>query len=109
MATLPIASQVRSHGRILVTWTGITNDDDGSPFEPPVGYDLDSMQTIGTIGTTPVLALQGSNDGTNWGLLDTQVQLGFLIPSAQAVTFRPAIVGGTGSTVTFIASFMQEN
>lgn len=106
MATRAL-SQVRSHGRITVTWAGVTNGDDGAPYNPPVGYDLDSIQYIGTIGTNPALKIQGSNEDTitTYGELATASALGFLVPSAQAQHYRPAVVGGSGTTVSAIATF----
>lgn len=92
----------------VVTWASITNGDDGALFQPPNGYTLESIQYIGTIGTNPALKIQGSNDaGTTWAELATAAALGALVPSGQTLAFRPAVVGGSGTTVTAIAFFRR--
>ena len=110
MATRAL-SQDRAHGRVVVTWAGITNGDDGAPFEPPVGYKLENIQYIGTIGSGPALKIQGSNEATitTYAELATASALGALVPTAQMRHFRPAAVGGSGTTVSAIALFRQQN
>lgn len=94
-------------GRTVVTWTDLTNGDDGVQYKPLEGYDLESIQYIGTIGTSPALKIQGCNQTTpvTFGELATATALGILIPSGQTLFFRPAVVGGSGTTVTAIALF----
>lgn len=106
MTTIALAAS-STHGRMVVTWTDLTNSDDGAPYSPPVGYDLASVQYIGTIGTSPALKTQGSNEDTitAYAELATGAALGVQAPSAQMKHFRPAVVGGSGTTVTAIALF----
>lgn len=94
-------------GRVVVTWAGLANDDDGSPFFPPGGYDLESVQFTGTLGTTPTLTVQGSNQQvpSTYASLGTASALGAVIPSGQTRHFRPLVNGGSGSTITAIAYF----
>lgn len=52
-----------------VTWSGFTTAADvGSPV--PVGDCLDiTLQMVGTLGTTPNMIIEGSNDGSTWATL----------------------------------------
>lgn len=109
MTTQTIASITRSHARIVVTWETLGNADDGSPFEPPPGYTLESMQFIGTLGGA-TLIVQGSNDGqTTYATLKSETGLGLAIPVGQALAFRPATTGGTGTDVDVIAYFLARH
>lgn len=104
-------TESREHGFIVVSWAALNNSDDGTPFQPPVGYDLKSVQYIGTLGTgSPALKIQGSNEATitTYAELATSTALGALVPSAQMRSFRPAVVGGSGTTVTAIALFQAK-
>lgn len=95
------------HGRTIITWADLGNGDDGTPYQPLDGYDLESIQYTGTIGTNPALKIQGSNQETPtvYGELATSSAIGVLVPSGQTRHFRPAVVGGSGTTVTAIAYF----
>ncbi len=110
MATIDI-SKVLTHGRMTVTWADLTNDDDGSPYEPPVGYRLASMQFTGTLGTGPTLTIQGSNEATatNYGSLGTATALGVISPTGYTRHYRPLVDGGSGTTVTAVATFIEGN
>lgn len=87
-------------------WTDLGNDEQGEAFTPPVGYVLRSIQFSGTY-SSGTLAFQGSNESspTNWATLASDTALGVLTPSGQAFAFRPAVVGGSGTTVTVTAYF----
>ncbi len=106
MATVSF-TQVRIHGAVIVTWTDLSNDDDGEPYQPPVGYRLQSMQFTGTLGTGPTLTTQGSDEATptNYGNLATATALGLSVPSGATTSYRPLIDGGSGSTITAIGVF----
>lgn len=98
-------SEDRKHGYIIVTWETLGNADTGTPYAPPAGYYLESVQFTGTLGGAS-LTINGSNDGgTTFHALDTETALGFAVPSGQAHTYRPATSGGTGSDVDAFAYF----
>lgn len=95
----PLYSNVR-----LVTWTGLLNGDDGSPFE---AYDFgdQSIQFGGTFGTGGTIVWEGSNDGVTYFTL-TDVQTTAISKTAAALEqvteatryVRPRVTGGDGST-----------
>lgn len=105
MTTQTIQAVTRSHGRIIVEWDTLGNADDGTPFEPPVGYYLESMQFIGTIGGATLIAQGSNNAQTTWATLKSETSLGFAVPAGQALAFRPATTGGTGTDVDVFAYF----
>ncbi len=109
MATIDINAVTRSHGRVRVSWVGLGNADDGVPFEPPAGYVLDSMQFTGTLGGATLL-IEGSNDDqTTFNTLKSETGLGFAIPESQALAFRAATSGGTGTVVNAYALFQARS
>lgn len=99
-----IDENARTHGRIVVKWETLGNADTGTPYEPPVGYTLQSMQFTGTLGGA-TLTCEGSNDATTYAALKAETALGHVIPAAQSVIFRPATSGGTGTDVDVLAYF----
>lgn len=100
MSTAAIASISQEHGSIVVTWETLGDDDEGAPYNPPVGYVLDSMQAFGTWDSA-TLTPQGSNQRTaaNYGGLATGITAdGYVFPGGPAYHYRPASSGGQGST-----------
>jgi len=90
---------------VLVVWSGLLNGDDGTPFEHADFGDR-SVQFQGTPGATPGIALEGSNDGTNWVVLTdpqgnaiTKTAAGTLETVEENTRFtRPRVTGGDGTT-----------
>jgi hypothetical protein len=117
MATVALTSANRNavNGAIVLTWEALGNADDGSPFSLPFKASI-TMQVIGTFGSATV-ALQGSNDGTNWALLQwkgkTATALSLTSAGiAEAVEcpayIRPVTTGGTGTDVDVIIALHAE-
>lgn len=107
MAVKPFTTTFRADGVRVLKWDNITNGDTCSPvtligIEGAVG----SVQGVGTADSASI-ALQGSNDGTNWVNLTDQNgdAIALDITSAsQAADFstamlylRPHPTGGGGS------------
>lgn len=108
--TPPAAASISSfHASFSVTWEGLVNDSVGVEYTCPVGYRPFSVQFTGTYGSGS-LQVQGSNETTptNWAALASGTALGALIPSGQALFFRPAVVGGSGTTVNVTAYFERD-
>jgi hypothetical protein len=89
---------------VAVTWSGLLNTDDGTPFEMVAGRDR-SVQFQGTFGTGGTIVLEGSNDGTNYQTLADPSSTAISKTAAsieQVLEFtrfvRPRVTGGDGST-----------
>lgn len=109
MATIAIADVERTHGQILVTWETIGNADQGSPYKPPPGYRLVSMQFVGTAGGG-TFTIEGSNDETNFlDITDSTGSASIREPEMQVLAYRPASTGGTGTDIDAIALFIEGN
>lgn len=112
MATIAITSQTRAHGHIVVLWETMGNADVGASYQPPVGYDLESVHAFGTWGSA-TLKMQGSNEPTASDFQDLEdtglVSGGFIKPNSQALHYRPETSGGTGTDVDVYALFRQKN
>jgi hypothetical protein len=87
-----------------VRWGPMANGDDGNAVEM-VEYADRSIQVIGTFGAGGSIALQGSNDGSNWTTLNDPQGLPLDISSSKiesiqelARFMRPLVTGGDGST-----------
>lgn len=67
MATRTASLARRNDGDvILVTWEGLTTAADvGSPVELKEHTEI-NVQLAGTVGTTPNVIIEGSNDLANW-------------------------------------------
>lgn len=94
----------------LFTWTPITNTNaDGAPVSLPWATKA-TFQVYGTFGGATV-AMQGSNDGTNWvglTIFSTGAALSFaaagMLSSAEFPLYiRPFLSGGAASSVTVTA------
>jgi hypothetical protein len=90
----------------LITWAGLTQASadvgDGAMTNK---YPERTVQAIGTFGVGGSMALQGSNDGTNWGALKDAygvlIALTTSVPVAigdNPLFIRPAITAGDGTT-----------
>lgn len=88
----------------IVTWAGLLNTDDGSPYER-VDFPDRSVQVSGTFGTGGTVVIQGTNNGTAWHTLtDPQGNaLSFTAAGLEQVQeltrqIRPLVTGGDGTT-----------
>jgi len=94
-----------STGVATTTWASVTSDD------APVamlnkGGAKGAVQISGTFGTPPTVALQGSNDGTNWYTLKNVHGSDISVTAAalhefvsSALYIKPTFTGGSGYTL----------
>lgn len=103
-ASLP--PRIDYDGVVIGSWSGLLNGDDGSPVELAAFADK-SVQITGTLGTGGSIQLEGSLNGTDWGLLtDPQgnnIVKTALTNSIEAITelvrfVRPRVTAGDGTT-----------
>lgn len=98
-----VASNVGDRA-IEVLWSGLLNTDDGGPVE---FYDLPekTVQVTGTFGAGGTIAIEGSNDATNWFTL-TDMQSTAISKTSAALEaiaecpryIRPRVTAGDGTT-----------
>lgn len=117
MATIALTSTDRNavNGAIVLRWEALGNADDGAGFAVPFKASI-TLQAIGTFGSATI-ALQGSNDGTNWAPLQwkgkTATALALTSAGiAEAVEcpayIRPVTTGGTGTNINAIVALHAE-
>lgn len=98
MAERPIDATDRQHGTIVVSWVTVSNGDTLAPYQPPVGYDLESVQVQGTFDSE-TFTLTGSNDGTNFSDFDNGLSAeGIGYPTAQTFKFSGSVSSSGGSS-----------
>ena len=103
---------IQKDNGVQVTHT-MGHPDTGTPIDVPRGTSEISMQVVGTFASGDV-ALQGSNDGTNWVDLDdlsgTVIAIsaaGFQGTRDRPMQIRPEISGGGGTTALTVTIFMS--
>lgn len=107
MATRNLVAQYTPNGHrnaVLVTWSGLLNGDQGSPFEGADWADR-TAQISGTFGAGGSVTLEGSGDGTNYTAL-TDPQGNAVAKTAGALEVieegpryvRPRVTAGDGTT-----------
>ena len=117
MTTIALTSTDRDsiNGAIVLRWNAMGNADDGAPFAVPFKASI-TMQASGTFGGAAV-ALQGSNDGTNWAPLQwkgkTATALSLtsagIAESVECPAFiRPVTSGGTGTSLNIAIALHAE-
>lgn len=102
--TVTVAPHLENQQVTLFTWTGLLNGDDGSPIDWAVWPDR-SVQFVGTFGTGGSIQLEGSNDGTNWAILN-DLQGSTIVKTAAGLEgvaeltryVRPRVTAGDGTT-----------
>jgi len=57
-------------GVYVATWASLVDGDVGDAADIPLYCANRSVQVSGTPGATLSFSLEGSNDGTNWGILN---------------------------------------
>ena len=71
MATATVSYEQINDDLVMATWNLTSADTDGQPVGPQFSSYADrTVQVTGTAGGSSVWTIQGSNDGTNWGLLN---------------------------------------
>lgn len=93
MATVAHTVTPLAKGAALYTWAALANGDNGIAFSNVLLADK-TVQVTGTFGTGGAVALQGSNDGTNWvSLKDPQGNdLSFTAAGLEGVQGNPRFV-----------------
>lgn len=68
MAVRAVTKVVREDKAVVITWTGILENDTGLPVRIP-RYPDKTVQVFGTFGAGGTITMEGSADNTNWGTL----------------------------------------
>jgi len=68
MATRAASFLKTNEGVAVVTWEGITENDDGA-LVSMAAYPNKTVQAIGDFTSSGAITMQGSNDGENWATL----------------------------------------
>lgn len=107
MAVKPATVETNNFGVVVVTWTDVDSGDTGQP----VLLAQYSDKTVQLIGTSTDVAIEGSNDGTNWAelsdpagnpiLLATSGQIETILQNPLYV--RPIAANGADLTVILVA------
>lgn len=117
MATIP--AKVTAVGRgddsaLLVVWTPVTEADSCAAVSLPE-YGDKSIQVVGTFGSASV-AVQGSNDGTNFEALNdpSSTAIGITAAGIKAVLentvyVKPVASGGSSQSLTINMLFHMSN
>lgn len=89
---------------LLCQWSGLANGDDGEAI-PFSQYADKTVQIVGTFGAGGNLAIEGSNNGTDWDVLSDAQGNALNVTSAKIeqileVTqyIRPRVTAGDGTT-----------
>lgn len=112
MATISPVYDAPGHGAVRWTWTGITTTTDAPAAVGPItghGFRTSSVQFSGTFAGGSSASLMGSNDGTNYFILDDingdaiTVTAGALKEfSTSALYVKPQVLSGAGDDVDCI-------
>lgn len=108
-----VSTERTSRDSWQATWASLLTTESGLPASLPVESSARSVHISGAVGTGGSIALQGSNDGINWGVLSsgmsTQGDLTALAPAASPAAIirgiyenvrfiRPVVLSGDGGT-----------
>lgn len=105
-ANTVLPDRIDLDGVVIGSWSGLLNTDDGAPVELAAFADK-SVQITGTLGVGGSIQLEGSMNGTDWGLLtDPQgnnIVKTALTNSIETITelvryVRPRVTAGDGTT-----------
>lgn len=108
MAVISFAETTSGGNLTVVTWADMATDDTGNPFEPQGTQGIvGCVQATGTFANGTSVALQGSNDGSNWFALPDTDGATIALTSAGGKDFstaaryiRPAPTSGSSDSVT---------
>lgn len=112
MATIALVYGPSENKTRTATWQTLQNGDDGAPLTPGhhiTHYPDKTLHVIATWGAGGTLAIEGSNDGVNYGVLhdpqgndlsldNTGGTVQVLAIAENPLYIRPRITGGDGST-----------
>lgn len=95
---------------VTVTWTGLLNGDTGSPVEFCEAFH--TAIVTGTFGTGGTAQVQGSNDNSNWAVLQDPSGANVQLTAAACKSIggrtqllRPAVTAGDGTTSLTVSMF----
>ena len=107
MATISPTSSQAALGVVEITWDALGSNDDGASVQVASHADK-TVQVTGTFSTATV-ALQGSNDNTNWATLNDLDGTGISVTVASLVGvrenplyIRPLLSGGGSPTIKVV-------
>lgn len=117
MATVSGVDQLYLQNHRVRTWTPLTTtNSDGDP----IGYASNGMggvtfQVNGTFGIGGAVAVEGSNNGANWYVLNDQANAPLMFSGAGLKTvrdmplyIRPRVTAGDGTTSITVVSALQK-
>jgi hypothetical protein len=97
----------------VAQWSGLLNGDDGAPIELDQYGDI-SAQVTGTFGTGGSVAIEGSNDTTNFvGLKDpSNTLIAFTAAGIKSVLektrqVKPHCTAGDGTTTLVVTMYLR--
>ena len=99
---------------MIATWAGLANGDDGEWIKFSQ-YTDKSVQVTGIFGAGGSVAIEGSNDGVNFAVLNdpqgnplnfTSAKL--LMVTEATLYVRPRVTGGDGTTNLSVILLMKE-
>ncbi len=108
MSVIPHVITKLSFGVYRVFWETLQNGDTGTPFDSGHGcpaFSDKSVQVTGTFGSGGSINMEGSNDDSNWEILDDPVGdaltygakgMSQILELTKAI--RPAVTAGDGTT-----------
>ena len=98
---------------VLVTWSGLLNGDDGAPLQL-IKYADRSVQVTGTFGTGGTLAVEGSNNGTDYVTLNNTAGSPLTITTGSirqilenTTLLRPRVTAGDGTTTLTVTALIR--
>lgn len=115
MATITPTHDGKGGGVVAVTWTPLANGDSGKAAGLSANPDK-SVQVTGTFGTGGSVNLEGSNDGTNWEILNDALGNAITLTAAGLVSVlenplyvRPNVTAGDGTTSLTVTVVGRDN
>lgn len=98
---------------VTIAWPSMANGDTGEPATYP-SHAEKSVQVTGTFGTGGSVAVQGSNDATNFVALNDLGGTAIAITAAgikgvseNTLAVRPAVTAGDGTTLLTVTMLLK--
>lgn len=113
MAVKAATVTILTGGVVLVSWGPMANGDTGAPVSYPAHADK-SIQVEGTFGTGGSVAVQGSNDGSNYRALNDLGGTAIAMTAAaikgvgeNTQYIQPAVTAGDGTTALTVTMLLK--
>lgn len=115
MSTVIHTKTMSGNSRAFVAnWVNLAMGDEGEAIDFSQFTDK-SVQVVGLFGSGGAIALEGSNDGTNWAVLTDPQGNDLNITSSKiemvteaTLKVRPRVIGGDGTTDLSVHILMKE-